>query len=131
MNPTECSLTNYTEELDWYQALLDDNFFETFSSIDVQSAETVSQPLIFEDPVAPMNPEEHCQQQVSDDTSTAAKRETKKRKREQKKNDFFEEVFSAMSENIESNPNFKPHKCTKYSAKGTPYDHLKYTFSLQ
>ncbi len=67
-------------------------------------------------------------EQVQPTETTSNKRS--KRKRDTKKNQFLEEMTEALSQNLE-NPSFVVRKCTKYSPKSTPYDHLKNTITFQ
>ncbi len=128
MNPNDTNSINpasYTEELDWFQAVLNNDLLSSLLS-DVFYNTELLEPISI---AVEEKPQEQLQHQTVQ--PTLEQKESKKRKREEKKNEFFEEVLSAMSRNIESNPEFKPRKCTKYSPKQTPYEHLKHTFSLE
>ncbi len=57
-------------------------------------------------------------------------KQSKKRRNQYNGDEFKELVVSTMSYLLETNPNFAPRKCTKYSAKSTPYDGMKQSFLL-
>ncbi len=145
-NPTNYNTTNILyptnpaastpDEFDWLQFLLDCEFLDSIAPKVAVTTEYNELQAALE-VISPFSnssvdtTEQLLESTPATTTSNSTKKESKKRKREQKKNEFFEQVVSLMTHNIETNPLFSPRKCTKYSPKSTPYDHMKLSFSFQ